>query len=90
MRNKRGAPPPTPDWFEAARRSMTPNFDMRRYKVRRHAAPAPVAASGKVALAGRLRAEPVVLVSWIAARLRLGTAGYVNHLLYRWRQRHGK
>lgn len=45
---------------------------------------------GNVALAGRLRAETVVPVRWIAERLRMGTAGYVNHLLYRWRQRHGK
>ena len=40
----------------------------------------------KVALALRLRVETVMTVSWIANRLHMGTAGYVNHLLYRRRK----
>jgi hypothetical protein len=36
--------------------------------------------AGKVALAARLRAETAVTVKWIAERLQMGTAGYVNHL----------
>ena len=36
----------------------------------------------KVALAIKLRAETVMTVPWIAARLAMGTAGYVHHLLY--------
>jgi len=40
----------------------------------------------KVKLAGRLRAETLVTVSWIAQRLQMGTAGYVNNRLYRWRR----
>jgi REP element-mobilizing transposase RayT len=41
---------------------------------------------GKVQIAGRLRAETLVTVKWIAARLGMGTAGYVNNRLYRWRK----
>ena len=41
---------------------------------------------GKVALAVRLRAETDMTVKWIAARLRMGTSGYVNHLLYQHRK----
>ena len=37
---------------------------------------------GKVALAWRLRRETVMTVRWIAERLRMGTPGYLNHLLY--------
>ena len=40
----------------------------------------------KVKLAGRLRAETLVTVNWIAQRLQMGTAGYVNNRLYRWRR----
>jgi REP element-mobilizing transposase RayT len=40
----------------------------------------------KVKIAGRLRAETVVTVKWIAERLRMGTAGYVHNRLYRWRK----
>jgi len=40
----------------------------------------------KVKVAGRLRAETVMTVKWIAQRLRMGTAGYVNNRLYRWRK----
>ena len=40
----------------------------------------------KVALAVRLRAETVMTVKWIAERLRMGSPGYVNHLLYRQRK----
>jgi hypothetical protein len=36
----------------------------------------------KVALAVRLRTDTVMTVKWIAERLRMGSAGYVNHLLY--------
>ncbi len=39
----------------------------------------------KVKLAVRLRAETVVTVKWIAERLGMGTAVYVNNRLYRWR-----
>ena len=41
---------------------------------------------GKVQIAGRLREETLVTVKWIAARLEMGTAGYVNNRLYRWRK----
>ena len=40
----------------------------------------------KVKLAARLRAETLVTVSWITRRLQMGTAGYVNNRLYRWRK----
>src|SRR5690606_8223677 len=40
----------------------------------------------KVAIAGRLRAETTVTVAWLAERLQMGTAGYVNNRLYRWRK----
>jgi REP element-mobilizing transposase RayT len=40
----------------------------------------------KVKIAGRLREETMVTVKWIAARLGLGTASYVNNRLYRWRK----
>ncbi len=40
----------------------------------------------KVKLAARLRAETLVTVKWIAERLQMGTTGYVNNRLYRWRQ----
>ena len=41
----------------------------------------------KLAIAQRLRAETTVPVSWIATRLRMGTPGHVNHLLYRSRRK---
>jgi REP element-mobilizing transposase RayT len=41
---------------------------------------------GKVKIAGRLRDETLVTVKWIAARLGMGTASYVNNRLYRWRK----
>ena len=41
---------------------------------------------GKVKIASRLREETLVTVNWIAARLRMGTAGYVNNRLYRLRK----
>jgi REP element-mobilizing transposase RayT len=44
----------------------------------------------KVALAERLRAETAVTVKWIAERLRMGSPGYVNHLLYRRRKGRGQ
>ncbi|MBM4205492.1 MAG: transposase [Gammaproteobacteria bacterium] len=40
----------------------------------------------KVAIAGRLREETMVSVVWIAERLKLGTASYLNNRLYRWRK----
>jgi hypothetical protein len=40
----------------------------------------------KIALAMCPRRETLVTVKWIAARLHLGTAGYVNNRLYRWRK----
>jgi hypothetical protein len=40
----------------------------------------------KVQMAARLREETLVTVQWIAARLAMGTAGYVNNRLYRWRK----
>jgi putative transposase len=42
--------------------------------------------AGKVALATRLRAETVMTMKWIAARLQMGSPGYVNLLLYRRRK----
>ena len=45
---------------------------------------------GKVELAARLRAETVMTVEWIAGRLQMGSAGYVNHLLYRRRKQSPK
>jgi hypothetical protein len=41
---------------------------------------------GKVQIASRLREETLVTVKWIAERLSMGTAGYVNNRLYRWRK----
>lgn len=41
---------------------------------------------GKVAIAARVRAETEVTVAWLAERLKMGTAGYVNNRLYRWRK----
>jgi hypothetical protein len=43
-----------------------------------------------VAVAARLRAETTMTVGWIAERLSLGSRGYLNHLLYRWRRDHGE
>ncbi len=40
----------------------------------------------KLTVAERLRAETTVPVSWIAARLNMGTPGYLNDLLYRRRK----
>jgi putative transposase len=40
----------------------------------------------KIVLAARLRSDTLVSVKWIAARLHMGTAGYVNNRLYRWRK----
>jgi len=40
----------------------------------------------KIRIAGRLREETVVTVKWIAERLKMGTAGYVNNRLHRWRK----
>jgi len=40
----------------------------------------------KMAMAQRLRAESAVTVKWIAERLQMGSAGYVNHLLYHHRK----
>jgi REP element-mobilizing transposase RayT len=40
----------------------------------------------KVKLAVRLRAETTVTVKWIAQRLAMGTTGYLNDRLYRWRK----
>jgi putative transposase len=40
----------------------------------------------KVKIAGRLREETMVTVKWIAERMRMGTAGYLNNRLYRWRE----
>ncbi|MEP6663627.1 MAG: transposase [Verrucomicrobiota bacterium] len=40
----------------------------------------------KVKLALRLRSETTMTVAWIAGRLRMGTAGYVNNRLYRQRK----
>jgi len=40
----------------------------------------------KVKIAIRLRKETLVTVSWIAARLQMGSVANVNTLLYRWRQ----
>lgn len=39
----------------------------------------------KVALSGRLGAETMVAAKWNGERLAMGTAGYVNNRLYRWR-----
>ena len=40
----------------------------------------------KVGIAARLREESTMTVEWIAKRLSMGTAGYVNNRLYRWRR----
>jgi putative transposase len=40
----------------------------------------------KVKLAARLREETTMTVAWIAERLQMGTPGYVNNRLYRWRE----
>jgi hypothetical protein len=44
----------------------------------------------KVAVAGRLRAETTMTAGWIAERLRMGTRGHLNHLLYRRRKAGGE
>jgi hypothetical protein len=36
--------------------------------------------------AARLREQTTMTVAWIAERLQMGTAGYVNNRLYRWRK----
>ncbi len=41
---------------------------------------------GQVDLAGRLRAETVMTVKWIAERLQMGTASYLNNRWSRWRK----
>jgi hypothetical protein len=46
--------------------------------------------SVKLVLAARLRAETTMTVGWIAERLAMGTRGYLNHLLYRWRKLGGE
>jgi putative transposase len=43
--------------------------------------------ASKVALAVRLRERTTMTVKWIGERLRMGSPGYVNHLLYRHRKR---
>ena len=40
----------------------------------------------KIELAARLRRDTLVTVKWIADRLRMGSVGYVNNRLYRWRK----
>ena len=40
----------------------------------------------KVAIAAPVRAETVVTVAWLANRLQMGTAGYLNNRLHRWRK----
>jgi REP element-mobilizing transposase RayT len=40
----------------------------------------------KLRIAQRLRAETTVTMQWIAARLQMGTKGYLSHLLYWQRQ----
>ncbi len=42
--------------------------------------------AAKVALAARLRSETTLTVEWIAERLGVGSRGYLNHLLYRYRK----
>lgn len=42
--------------------------------------------AAKVKLAVRLREETTMTVAWIAERLRMGSAGYLNNRLYRWRK----
>ena len=48
----------------------------------------------KLPIADRLREAPLVTVKWVAARLRMATAGHVNDRLYggareRWREMAG-
>jgi putative transposase len=40
----------------------------------------------KVRMAAKLREESTMTVDWIAKRLSMGTAGYLNNRLYRWRR----
>ena len=40
----------------------------------------------KVKLAARLREETTMTVAWIAQRLKMGAAGYLNNRLYRLRK----
>ena len=40
----------------------------------------------KVRLAVRLWTEPTVTVAWIVARLAMGTPGYLNNPIRRWRK----
>jgi hypothetical protein len=41
---------------------------------------------GKVALAGRWRAETTATVAWIAKRLSMGAGSCLNNPLWRWRK----
>jgi REP element-mobilizing transposase RayT len=43
----------------------------------------------KIRIAEQLRLESTMTINWIAERLRMGTTGYLSHLLY-WRRRGGK
>lgn len=47
-------------------------------------------AAEKVGMAARLRAETTMTTGWIAERLRMGSRGYVNQLLYLQRRSHAK
>jgi len=44
----------------------------------------------KVRVASRLRAETSVTLQWIAQRLKMGTRGYLTHLLYWWNRQRPK
>lgn len=68
-----------------AERIITEELQRRRWQ----AAELRVRAKGdvvKVALAARLWAETTLTVGWIAARLEMGSRGYLNHLLHRRRK----
>jgi hypothetical protein len=70
---------------EKAQRIIREELKQRRWKendLAKRAKGDPV----KVRLAGRLREETMVTVKWIAMRLEMGTAGYVNNRLSRWRK----
>ncbi|MBI3849165.1 MAG: transposase [Verrucomicrobia bacterium] len=70
---------------EKAERIIREELKQRRWKERDLAKRAKGDVE-KVKLAGRLREETTVTVKWIAERLEMGTAGYVNNRLYRWRK----
>ncbi len=69
----------------AAERIIAEEFKRRRWKAVELRDRAKGDAE-KVAVAARLRRETTMTAEWIAERLEMGSRGYLNALLYRWRK----